>query len=231
MNRHCRGENVQPCNVSPLSSRRPRTIRAAAGLNIMEMLGGRLNANSTTNKKKEKIMGEILALVNSSKGGRGTTTSKDEMKALKDKFDALEELPVEYDAALLNGTWKLLWTTEKEILFIIKDNGLASWCGTTAGEVYQVIDLDNQRLQNCIEFPPEGSFVVDSSLQYAPDKCSFEFQGARLNLPKGKTVTLPPLGKSRFKTLFVNRKHRIALDDRGDYLIVERVGPPSTRFL
>jgi hypothetical protein len=35
----------------------------------------------------------------------------------------------------LSATWKLVWTTEKETLFILKNAG---WFGTKAGEVYQV---------------------------------------------------------------------------------------------
>lgn len=211
------------------------------GRNRSTLVASALNSTTTSfsdllntflpslNTKKGNIMKEILSIIATTE--RGTCTTQQDLDMLKDKFNQLEQLPpTEYGPALLNGTWKLLWTTEKEILFIIQEKGLASWCGTTAGEVYQVIDLENQRLQNCIEFPPEGSFVVDSSLQYGPDKCSFEFQGARLNLPGNRTVPLPPLGKSRFKTLFVSQKYRIALDDRGDYLIVERVAPPSTRY-
>ena len=215
---------------SPRSPLRPslqkQTTTTAALKNTgIATLFGKFIPSDTS---KDKIMKEILSIIATTE--RGTVTSKEELRLLQDKFDQLEENPTVYEPKMLNGTWKLLWTTEKEILFIIQEKGLASWCGTTAGEVYQVIDLDNERLQNCIEFPPEGSFVVDSSLQYGPDKCSFKFQGARLNLPGDRTVSLPPLGKSRFKTLFVSQKHRIALDDRGDYLIVERVGPPSKRF-
>jgi len=40
------------------------------------------------------------------------------------------------DSQALSATWKLLWTTEKETLFIMQN---ASWFGTKAGEVYQVI--------------------------------------------------------------------------------------------
>jgi len=38
------------------------------------------------------------------------------------------------------------------------------------------------------------------------------------------------MGKSRFQTLYVNRTHRVAFDDRGDFLIVERVGAPRNLF-
>lgn len=40
------------------------------------------------------------------------------------------------DPQALSATWKLLWTTEKETLFIVQN---ASWFGTEAGEVYQVL--------------------------------------------------------------------------------------------
>lgn len=40
------------------------------------------------------------------------------------------------DSSQLSATWRLLWTTEKETLFII--DKLAPLCGTTAGDVFQV---------------------------------------------------------------------------------------------
>lgn len=39
------------------------------------------------------------------------------------------------DADSLSATWQLVWTTEKETLFILEN---ARWFGTAAGEVYQV---------------------------------------------------------------------------------------------
>lgn len=65
----------------------------------------------------------------------------------------------------LSATWRMLWTTEKEQLFIIKNAGLF---GTAAGDVLQVIDVGNGVLNNVITFPPDGVFFVRSSIDPAP---------------------------------------------------------------
>lgn len=67
----------------------------------------------------------------------------------------------------LSGTWRLLWTTEKEQLFIIKNAG---FFGTETGDVLHVIDVQNKVLNNVITFPPNGVFFVRSSLEVASDQ-------------------------------------------------------------
>lgn len=200
-----------------------KQTRTATKTQIGSLFGG-----STSTKRKKELLKDILSIVENSE--RGTLTTPKDLTQLRGLFSELGDIaasePLQNPSAL-NGTWKLLWTSEKEILFIIKKNGLANWCGTQSGNVYQVIDLKEKRLQNCIDFPPEGAFIVDSYIDYDSEskRCSFEFQGARLRVPN-REFTLPPVGKSTFKTLFVDSKYRIAEDARGDFLIVERIGPP-----
>ncbi|KAF8065814.1 PAP11 [Scenedesmus sp. PABB004] len=82
--------------------------------------------------------------------------------------------------AQLSATWRLLWTTEKETRFIVET--VAPLFGTAAGGVFQVIDVAGRRLQNVITFPPDGAFVVDSSIAVqGPQRVAFEFNavGAR----------------------------------------------------
>ncbi len=56
--------------------------------------------------------------------------------------------------------------------------------------------MNGKRLQNVITFPPEGAFVVDSGIQVAgPQRVLFKFKSAQLQLPEGKTWTLPPFGQ------------------------------------
>ena len=62
----------------------------------------------------------------------------------------------------LSGTWRMLWTTEKEQLFIIKN---ANIFGTKTGDVLQVIDAENGLLNNVITFPPSGVFFVRSTCE------------------------------------------------------------------
>lgn len=74
----------------------------------------------------------------------------------------------------------------------------APWCSTSPQActlLLQVIDLPNQRLNNVIEFPPAGAFVVDSTLSVAgPQRLQFQFNGASLRTDK-RTISLPPFGK------------------------------------
>ena len=63
------------------------------------------------------------------------------------------------------------------------------------GNILQVIDVAAGRLNNVITFPPDGAFIVDSSLDVGSDqRLNFRFTGARLKLPN-RTVSLPPFGQ------------------------------------
>ncbi|GFY81154.1 plastid-lipid associated protein PAP [Actinidia rufa] len=78
----------------------------------------------------------------------------------------------------LSATWRLLWTTEKEQLFIIKN---AFLFGTRAGDVLQVIDVEKGLLNNVITFPPHGVFFVRSTIEIAStQRVNFKYyQGCR----------------------------------------------------
>lgn len=103
----------------------------------------------------------------------------------------------------------------------------ARWFGTAAGEVYQVIDVAGGSLQNVITFPPEGAFVVDSGIAVSgPQRVDFKFSGARVELPRGRRVALPPFGSGWFDNVYVGARYRVARDVRGDTLICVRDGPP-----
>ncbi|MBA0674962.1 hypothetical protein Goari_016530, partial [Gossypium aridum] len=92
----------------------------------------------------------------------------------------------------LSATWRLLWTTEKEQLFIIEK---AYLFGTQAGDVLQVIDVDNKTLNNVITFPPDGVFFVRSSIEIASSqRVNFKFTSAVLR-GKNWEFPLPPFGQ------------------------------------
>ncbi|XP_029129037.1 probable plastid-lipid-associated protein 11, chloroplastic isoform X3 [Cajanus cajan] len=97
----------------------------------------------------------------------------------------------------LSATWRLLWTTEKEQLFIIEK---APLFGTRAGDVLQVIDVRERTLNNVITFPPDGVFFVRSGIEVAsPQRVNF-----------------------RFDTVYLDDDLRVVKDIRGDYLVVDR---------
>ena len=79
----------------------------------------------------------------------------------------------------------------QETLFILKR---ASWLGTAAGDVFQIIDLPAGRLQNVIEFPPDGAFIVESlAADDGSPRVSFRFTSACLR-GRGWKYGLPPRG-------------------------------------
>ncbi|XP_030468526.2 probable plastid-lipid-associated protein 11, chloroplastic [Syzygium oleosum] len=121
--------------------------------------------------------------------------------------------------ASLSATWRLLWTTEKEQLYIIEN---ARWFGTAAGDVLQVIDVEEKALSNVITFPPDGVFFVRSDIEIASSqRVNFRFTSAVL---RGRSweVPLPPFGQGWFENVYLDDEIRVAKDIRGDYLIVER---------
>ncbi|KAK3144053.1 hypothetical protein QOZ80_4AG0308220 [Eleusine coracana subsp. coracana] len=123
------------------------------------------------------------------------------------------------DAAKLSGTWRLLWTTEREQLFIVQN---APVFRTAAGDVLQVIDVSGGALNNVITFPPSGAFVVDGDIEIQPpQRVKFRFTRAKLRGSNWE-VPFPPFGKGWFDTVYLDDDFRVAKDIRGDYLVVER---------
>ncbi|RCV34842.1 hypothetical protein SETIT_7G190200v2 [Setaria italica] len=123
------------------------------------------------------------------------------------------------DAEKLSGTWRLLWTTEQEQLFIVRN---APFFRTAAGDVLQVIDVPGGALNNVITFPPSGAFVVNGDIEVQPpQRVNFRFTRAVLRGSSWE-VPFPPFGKGWFDTVYLDDDIRVAKDIRGDYLVVER---------
>jgi hypothetical protein len=100
---------------------------------------------------------------------RGLETQSDPSR-LSDIVSCIDALAVSsagigtdtFSDARLSGTWRLLWTTEREQLFIVQN---APAFRTAAGDVLQVIDVPGGTLNNVITFPPSGAFVVDGDIE------------------------------------------------------------------
>jgi len=117
-----------------------------------------------------RILGyDILRLI--ADQGRGLETQSDPAR-LADIVSCVDALAAVSpgadtvsDAAKLSGTWRLLWTTEQEQLFIVRN---APFFRTAAGDVLQVIDVPGGALNNVITFPPSGAFVVNGVIEVQP---------------------------------------------------------------
>ena len=140
------------------------------------------------------------------------------------------------DAKVLSSCWRLLWTSERETLFLLK-NGLP-FLGA-AGESYQVIDVEAGTLSNVILFgDASAAFVVRARCQ--PEnrvRTRFEFTSAELHVPgRDAPFRIPPFGAGWFDSLYVDAPGsapslRVARDSRGDTLVVERCDDVRLPFL
>ncbi|CAN4125142.1 unnamed protein product [Withania somnifera] len=154
---------------------------------------------------------------------RGLRTQSDPQK-LSEIVQAIENLAstgrdTVTTGSSLSATWRLLWTTEKEQLYIIKN---APFFGTKAGDVLQVIDVEQRTLNNVITFPPDGVFFVRSTIEVASSqRVNFRFTSAVLR-GKNWEFPLPPFGQGWFDTVYLDDEIRVVKDIRQDYLIVER---------
>ncbi|KAJ3680594.1 hypothetical protein LUZ60_016872 [Juncus effusus] len=168
-----------------------------------------------------KAKSDVLNLI--SDQDRGLKTQSDSSKRAEiisaiDSLAALAEGEVTTGASL-SATWRLLWTTEKEQLYIIKNAGLFR---TEAGDVLQVIDVQNGKLNNVITFPPDGVFFVRSTIEIEPpQRVNFKFTSAVLR-GNNWEIPLPPFGQGWFESVYMDEEIRVAKDIRGDYLVVER---------
>ncbi|KAG5231161.1 hypothetical protein OIU77_010129 [Salix suchowensis] len=154
---------------------------------------------------------------------RGLKTQNDPVKrsSIIQAIDAMADLGKETVTTedSLSATWRLLWTTEKEQLFIIEK---APLFGTQAGDVLQVIDVEKRTLNNVITFPPDGVFFVRSSIEVASSqRVNFRFTSAVL---RGKSweIPLPPFGQGWFESVYIDEDIRVVKDIRGDYLVVDK---------
>eukprot|EP00898_Chlorokybus_atmophyticus_P002346 jgi/Chlat1/3111/Chrsp21S00244 len=179
------------------------------------LFGWGRKAKVQVNDKAKEAKDELRKAVEGTERGVLTQNDRDGRRdAIVQCVEALEELGKGSEttgADSLSATWRLLWTTEKETLFLLQRAGLF---GTNAGESYQA------------KFPPSGAFVVDATIEVSgPQRITFKFDKARLKTDK-LNWALPPFGKGWFDTVYLDNDLRIARDIRGDILVVERCKTP-----
>ncbi|XP_074279997.1 putative plastid-lipid-associated protein 11, chloroplastic [Silene latifolia] len=163
----------------------------------------------------------LLNLISNQDRGLKTQKNPELRSQIIEAIDSLAELGSGSTTTdnSLSGTWRMMWTTEKEQLFIIQN---AYLFGTQTGDVLQVIDVDNLKLNNVITFPPTGVFFVRSTIEIASNqRVDFRFTSAVLRT-KDWEVPLPPFGQGWFESVYLDDDIRVVKDIRGDYLVVDR---------
>lgn len=173
-------------------------------------------------------------LADSQRGLRGSSP-RGEVEAAVDALVAASPSSTRDTARLLSGCWRLVWTSERETLFLLQ-NGIP-FVGAAAAS-YQTIELSTSSLANYILFGEEegeeAAFsVLADCASSSPTRCDFTFtQAAFTGAGSSEPFRFAPFGKGNFETVYVDQTLRVSRDSRGDTLIVERVPyPPRLRAL
>ncbi|PIA50243.1 hypothetical protein AQUCO_01300763v1 [Aquilegia coerulea] len=180
------------------------------------------SSSSITSKEAQLAKNDLLDLISNEERGIKTQGNLSKQSKIIKAIEAMEVLgknSITTESSSLSATWRMLWTTEKEQLFIIKN---AYLFGTQTGDVLQVIDVEKRILNNVITFPPSGVFFVRSSIEIAsPQRVNFRFTSAVLR-GENWEFPLPPFGQGWFESVYLDYEIRVAKDIRGDYLVVNR---------
>lgn len=180
-----------------------------------------IKSSSPNPTEAQLAKNDLLDLISNEERGVKTQGNPSKQSKIIRAIEAMEvagKNSITTDSSL-SATWRMLWTTEKEQLFIIKN---ASFFGTQTGDVLQVIDVEKGLLNNVITFPPSGVFFVRSSIQIAsPQRVNFRFTSAVLR-GKNWEFPLPPFGQGWFESIYLDEDIRVVKDIRNDYLVVDR---------
>lgn len=211
-------------SLSPLrrvSQPRCSRLRVLASSSPLQALQSFFTGKTDSQRAaKAALLAEIEG---TERGFRSGTSTRRAVEAAVDAL-AVHSGQSNTSDARLSGCWRLLWTSERETLFLLR-NGIP-FVGP-ARESYQLIETRKGRLANVILFGEDSAFSVDASLAVeSPTSCTFAFTGASLALP-ARTLRLAPFGAGSFDTVYVDGDLRVSRDSRGDTLVTERCAAPG----
>ena len=165
---------------------------------------------------------QLLDLCASSNYG-AVPIDRDRLDGLIDELTTINPTPRPAESPKFSGNWKLLWTTESELLFAVEKGLFAA--GPCVG-VEQTIDVANGRLENLVLFDNDSRLFVGSTIE--PDaadasgvRFTFAFSSCSLRW-RGFDVPLPPVGKGWGDLLYLDDDLRVQRDVRGDLLIATK---------
>ena len=148
---------------------------------------------------------------------------RDRLDELIDELATVNPTPRPAESPKFSGNWKLLWTTESELLFAVEKGLFAA--GPCVG-VEQTIDVANGRLENVVLFDNDSRLFVGSSIE--PDaadasgvRFNFAFSSCSLRW-RGYDIPLPPVGRGWGDLLYLDDDLRVQRDVRGDLLIATK---------
>lgn len=137
--------------------------------------------------------------------------SREEIEEIIAELAKVSPTPESANSPLLQKTWLLEWTTEKEINFFIDWN--------LCDDITQTIS--GLTLGNRIPFKNGGFLSVDGQLSKEEGgvRTSFKFSDATLDLGFLGPFSIPPVGEGWFDTVYLDAELRVDTNSRDDILI------------
>jgi hypothetical protein len=171
-------------------------------------------------QKRSQLKNDLLELCSS---GKPNEIDRKEVEIIMEELAQIRPFDNTASSPSLQKEWILKWTTEKEI------NIFSEW--NISGEVTQTIQ-NGDELISIIPFKKGGGLTVEGllSVDESDDddgdsssssgiRTNFEFSSATLDLNFVK-LTLPPIGKGWFDTIYLDEELRVDVNSRNDILIV-----------
>lgn len=168
----------------------------------------------------ESVKNSLLAICYSDDD---VATKRTKVEAMLEAVTTASPLAATSASPKLSRGWEAIWTTEKEINLFL-DQGWAS-------NIYQVINGESRTIENSIPFVNErGSLTVKGIITPSKERrTEFEFTAATLtianpwNAKQKFQISLPPVGKGWFDTLYLDDTLRVDINSRNDILVCRPV--------
>lgn len=172
------------------------------------------NNSKASQTKRESLKQELLAAI--APLDRGASATEEQKRDVAAKFAALERLnpnPSTLSSPLLNGRWKLLYTTSSSILGTTRPAALRP-----RGPIYQLLDGPNLRARNRETWPFFNAVAAElepeSRSQVAVQFKKFYIFGL---LP----VTAPATARGKLDVTYLDETLRLSRGDKGNIFVLE----------
>lgn len=169
-------------------------------------------------EKREALKQELLAAI--APLDRGALATEEQKQDVARKFAALERLnpnPASLASPLLNGRWRLLYTTSSSILGTTRPAAFRP-----RGPIYQLLDGPNLRGKNRETWP----FFNAVEAELVPEtKSRVAVQFKRFFIFGLIAVAAPETARGKLDVTYVDETLRLSRGDKGNIFVLEMDDP------
>lgn len=179
---------------------------------LPSLFGGQGGGNSAARREalKQELRAAIAPL------DRGAKATEQEKQDVARKFAALEKLnpnPASLASPLLNGRWKLLYTTSSSILGTTRPAAFRP-----RGPIYQLLDGPNLRAKNRETFPFYNA--VEAALE-PETKSRVAVQFKKFFIFGLIPVSAPETARGKLDVTYLDETLRLSRGDKGNIFVLE----------